>query len=197
MTVAALTVASPLVAAEIVDVSQEPETAAQYEVRAVPTTVVNDELVVVGAKHPLQMAELLLAREGPEGERALLASLVESGRVEDAADRLLYGPDPTGALRAFNDLWSRSTLQERMGLTLVAEHTLDQDPEGLDGLLPLIIAGLQGEGPLTEDPARRGDTADLLGRIGHADARPFLEALARDPIPEVAEAAFEALAGLG
>ena len=58
--VAALTLASPLIAAEIVDVMSEPALAQQYDVRAVPTTVVNDELVVVGAKHPLQMAELIL-----------------------------------------------------------------------------------------------------------------------------------------
>ncbi len=196
-TVAALTLASPLIAAEIVDVSQEPGMAEQYEIRAVPTTVVNDELVVVGAKHPLQMAELLLAREGPEGERALLASLIESGRVEDAADRLLYGPDPAGAMQAFSDLWSRSALQERMGMTLVAEEVLDQNPEGLDGLVLHLIAGLQGEGPLAEDPARKGDTADLLGRIGHADARAVLETLVQDPNPEVAEAAADALEGLG
>ena len=82
-------------------------------------------------------------------------------------------------------------------MTLVAEEVLDQNPEGLDGLVLHLIAGLQGEGPLAEDPARKGDTADLLGRIGHADARPVLEALARDPNPEVAEAAADALEGLG
>ncbi len=192
-TVAALTLASPLIAAEIVDVAHEPELAAQYEVRAVPTTVVNDELVVVGVKHPLQMAELLLAQEGPEGEKTLMASLVESGRMEEAAERILYGPDPARALEFFMERWSRSTLQERMGLTLVAEEALERDPEGLDALLPLLLEGLQGEGPLTEDPARVGDTADLLGRIGHPDARPALEALARDPNPQVAETAADAL----
>ncbi len=194
--VAALTLASPLIAAEIVDVMSEPELAQQYDVRAVPTTVVNDELVLVGAKHPLQMAEILLAREGPEGEKALLASLVESGRIEDAADRLLYGPEPEAVLHAFLDLWSRSTLQDRMGLSLVVEEVLDQDAEGLDGLVPLLVAGLQDGSPLTQDPARKGDTADLLGKIGHPDARPVLEALSRDPNPEVAEAAADALENL-
>lgn len=195
-TVAALTLANPNISVEIVDATREPEFAAQYDVRSVPTTVVDDELILVGVKHPQAMAEILLAREGPGGEMALLASWVESGRVEDAGERLLYGPDPEAARQAFVDLWSRSTLQDRMGMTLVAEHALDLEPEGLDGTVPLLIKGLEGEGPLSQDPARKGDTAALLGLIGHPDARPVLEALSRDPNEDVAEAAADALAEL-
>ncbi|MFC1575804.1 thioredoxin family protein [Gemmatimonadota bacterium] len=191
-TVAALALASENVSVEIVDVMQEPEFAGQYEIRSVPTTVVDDELIVVGVKHPVHMAELLLAREGPEGELALFAGLVETGRIVDAADRLLYGPEPAAAFQAFLELWSKSTLSDRMGLTLVVEEALGQDPEGLDPLVPLLIAGLQGDGPLPKDDARRGDTASLLGQIGHLDARPLLEILSRDPNPEVAEAAADA-----
>lgn len=192
-TLATLTLASPLIAAEIVDITQEPELARQYQISSVPTTIVDDELVVVGVKHPIQMAEILLAREGPEGERALLVSLLESGRMEEAADRILYGPDPGATLQAFLQLWVQSTLQDRMALTLLAETVLDQNPEGMDGLLPPLLTGLQTEGPLTDDPSRKGDSADLLGRIGHPDARPVLEMLAGDENPEVAEAAADAL----
>ena len=195
-TVAALTLANPNISVEIVDATQEPEFAAQYDVRAVPTTVVDDELVLVGVKHPRAMAEILLSRGGPEGELTLVASLLESGRVEDAAERLLYGPDPEASRQAFVDLWSKSTLQDRMGMTLVAEHALDLEREGLDGLVPLLVTGLEGEGPLAQDDARRGDTAALLGLIGHPDARPVLEALSRDANEEVAEAAADALEDL-
>ena len=195
-TVAALTLANPNIAVEIVDATQEPEFAAQYDVRAVPTTVVDDELILVGVKHPQVLAEMLLAREGPEGELTLMASLVESGRVQDAGERLLYGPDPEGTRKAFLNLWAQSSLQDRMGMTLVVEHALDLDREGLDDMVPLLIQGLEGEGPLSQDPSRRGDTAALLGLIGHPDARPVLEALSRDPNDEVAEAAADALEGL-
>lgn len=192
-TVAALTLANPNIGVEIVDVTQEPEFAAQYEVRAVPTTVVDDELIVVGVKPPHQMAELLLAREGPEGEVALFSSWLEAGRTADAAERLLYGPDPDAAFGAFMTLWERSALQDRMGLFLVAEEVLDLNPEGMDPIVPRILAALMDENGLRKDEARLGDTADLLGRIGHPDARPVLEALSRDSNPEVAEAAADAL----
>ena len=80
-----------------------------------------------------------------------------------------------------------------MGLFLVAEEALDWNPEGLDALVPLLIEGLQGDGPMSQDPTRVGDTADLLGQIGHPDAREVLEALGRDSNEEVAEAAADAL----
>jgi HEAT repeat protein len=63
-------------------------------------------------------------------------------------------------------------------------------------VVPLFIAALEGEGPLSQDPSRRGDTAAILGIIGHPDARPILEALSRDPNEEVAEAAADALEDL-
>ena len=187
--VATLALASPRVSAEIVDVHQDPELAAQYEVSAVPTTVVDDELIMVGVVPAGEISWRILEREGPEAEKIVFAGLVASQRLSDAAERLSDGR----ATKAFIELWSRSTLESRMGLFLVAEEALEWNPEALDGLVPLLIEGLEGDGPLTQDPTRKGDTADLLGQIGHIDARGVLEALSRDPNEEVAEAAAEAL----
>ncbi len=188
-TVATLTLASPRVAVEIVDVTQEPELAARYQVQSVPTTVVDDELIVVGVKPASDLAWRILERQGPDAEKMVFATLVESGRHADAAERLADGR----ATEAFLDLWGRSTLEKRMGLFLVVEEALLLNPEGLDALVPHLIAGLEGDGLIAQDEARRGDTADLLGQIGHPDARPILESLASDANEEVAEAAEYAL----
>jgi len=190
--VATLALASPRVSVEIVDVTIERELAAQYEVNAVPTTVVDDELIMVGVIPSTDLAWRLLEREGPEAEKVVFAALVESGRIQDAAERLADGR----AVPAFLDLWSRSTLESRMGLFLVAEEALLWNPDGLHALVRPLIQALEGEGPLAEDPSRTGDTADLLGQIGHPDARPILERLAEDSNEEVAEAAQEALEDL-
>ncbi len=123
----------------------------------------------------------------------LFASLVESGRHGDAARRLADGR----AIEAFAELWAESTLETRMGLMLVAEEALESNPDALHELVPHLIAGLQGQGPLARDEARRGDTADLLGRIGHPDARDALETLADDANEQVAEAARAALEEFG
>jgi len=159
--VATLTLASPRIAVEIVDATQDPEFAAQYGVRAVPTTVVDDELIMVGV---IPAPELALAHFW-EGQ----------------------------AVETFGELWAQSTLERRMNLFLVAEEALKVEPECMDALVPILISGLEGEGTLSQDDTRRGDTADLLGQIGHPDARPILEILSKDANTEVAEAAEDAL----
>ena len=187
--VATLALASEKVSVEIVEATQNPELADQYDIRSVPTTIVDDELIMVGVIPAAEMAWRLLEREGPEAEKVVFAALVQSERFADAGERLSDGR----ATEAFVELWSRSTLENRMGLFLVVEEALDWNPEGLDALVPLLIEGLQGDGPMSQDPARVGDTADLLGQIGHPDAREVLEALGRDSNEEVAEAAADAL----
>jgi len=190
--VATLALASPRISAEIVDATMERDLATQYEISSVPTTVVDDELIMVGVVPPGELAWRILEQQGPEAEKVVFAALVESGRFSEAGERLSDGR----AAEVFLDLWRGSTLESRMGLFLVVEEALQWNPEGLDPLVPRLVEELKGDGPLSEDPTRRGDTADLLGQIGHPDARPVLEALSRDPNEEVAEAAQEALEDL-
>ena len=187
--VATLALASPLVSAEIVDVSEDTDLAGQYEISSVPTTVVNDELIMVGVIPAGELAWRLLEREGPEAEKVVFGALVASGRHSDAAERLSDGR----ATEAFLELWGQSTLESRMGLFLVAEESLQWYPDSLNELGAHLIKGLQEDGPITQDPTRIGDTADLLGQIGIPEARPVLEALSQDPNEEVAEAAADAL----
>ncbi len=190
--VATVALANPHVVVEIVDASVERELAERYDVRAVPTTVVDDELIMTGVVAPRELARRLVERQGPEAAKLVFSSLLEGGRHADAAERLADGR----ATAAFLEMWVSSTLQDRMGLLLAAEESLLYDPLGLDPLVPALIAGLEGAGSLAEDDARRGDTADLLGRIGLADARSVLERLTGDANPDVAEAAEDALATL-
>ena len=86
--VATLALANPLVSVEIVDATQDIELATQYEISSVPTTIVNDELIMVGVIPAGELAWRLVEREGPEAENAVFAALVASGRHSDAAERL-------------------------------------------------------------------------------------------------------------
>lgn len=190
---ATVAAASPRITLEIIDATRDPELAARYDIQSVPTTIIDEELFLLGAMPARRLADRIMERHGPDRERVLFASLMEAGRHEEASRRL------AGArgIEAFAELWSRSTLETRMGLMLVAEQTLELDPAGLDPLVPLLLAGLDGQGPLAGDQARRGDTADLLARIGHPDARPALRRMAEDANAQVAEAARAALEELG
>jgi HEAT repeat protein len=80
----------------------------------------------------------------------------------------------------------------RMGLMLLVEEVLEADSTALDGVVAELLPALDAE-----DAGLRGDTADLLGQIGHASAVPALEALRNDPNPDVAEIVMEALDLIG
>jgi hypothetical protein len=184
----AMAAANPHVTVTVVDAFHFGELAARYQVKSVPTTVVDRGLTLIGVKPEEELARHLVEREGPEAEKAVFISLVESGRFPAAAERLVEGRD----IETFAELWSRSALESRIGLTLIAEEALDEDPAALNDLVPLLLPSLQAD-----DPSRQGDTADLLAAIGHPAAREALEALLQDPNPDVAEAAADALEEIG
>jgi hypothetical protein len=183
----ALAVANHRITVTVVDAVQFTEQASRYHVRSVPTTVVDGVLTLIGVRSQHELARLISETQGARADLAVFASLVESGRIADASARLVDG----SATAAFAELWSRSSLEGRIGLTLTAQQALEDDPLALDDLVPQLLTSLRAE-----DPARRGDTADLLGEIGHPAARPGLEILCCDDDPDVAEAAADALEGI-
>ncbi len=153
---ATVALASPRVVLDVVDAASEPELAAHYEVRSVPTTVVDDELIMVGVVPPDEMALRLVERQGPEPAKRVFAALVASDRVADAAERLADG---RGA-EAFLEMWAAADGAERIRLMQVAEDSLLYDPQGMDPLMPRLRQGLE-----SADEDRRADTAELLERI--------------------------------
>ncbi len=170
----------------LIDVTEFPQRAADIGVRSVPLMIVNGEFSLVGAISAEQLAEAITAAAGA-GDAGIFRSLIDAGRFGAAARMLL---DDRGR-EAFLDQWRTSALENRIGLVLTAEVALDKDPRGLDALVSHLVKGLA-----TDDAARRGDTADLLGMIGHPAARPALEGLLDDPVADVAEIASEALESL-
>ena len=114
----------------------------------------------------------------------MFKSLVENSRLEEVQKKILRG---SGA-KHFADTWSKSTTQLRMGLMLVADEILETDADILNSIVSELISLLG-----SEDASLRGDTADLLGRIGDPSAIEALEALKSDSNPDVAEIAAEAL----
>lgn len=189
---ATLALASPHVVLEVVDAAQEPELAARYEVRSVPTTVVDDELIMMGVVGPDEMALRLVERQGPDSAKRVFVALLGSGRISAGAERLADGR----AAEAFVELWEEAGPEQRLTLMQVAEESLLYDPEGMTPLLPRLMTGLDDDSPLAADDDRRADTAELLGRIGDPAARPALERLADDPNPVVSKAAARAIAEL-
>lgn len=189
---ATVALASPHVTLEIINAMQEPELASQYEIRSVPTTVVDDELIMGGVVQPGELALRLVERQGPEDAERVFTWLVESGNHAAAAERLADGR----GRGAFMGLWAKAEEEQRPALVSMAAESLLYDPYGLNDLVPDIIAWLEGDGPAAGDDSWREHGAQLLGTIGHPDARPTLERLTADPDRFTARAAADALTEL-
>lgn len=186
---ATVALASPNVVLEVVDAAQEPELAAQYEIRSVPTTVVDDELIMMGVVQPGELALRLVERQGPDAAKRVFQALLGSGGTTPAAERLADGR----ATDAFLELWASADAEQRIALIAVAEESLLYDPFGLAPIVPRLADALEGDGPVATDEAHRADTAELLGKTGDDDARDILEGLTNDPSSMVASQAEAAL----
>ncbi len=175
---------SPLITTTIIDAQQFSELAGRFGVQAVPQTVIDEGLSITGVVRAADLVEKI-RRRGQKGyEEEQFCSLVETNRILEAVQQIRNGPGVVSFLSA----WRKSTTSSRVGLLLTAEEALGEDPAALDSILMDLLNVLQ-----SDDAALRGDTADLLGRIGHPAAREALEALRNDPQPDVAEIATEAI----
>ncbi len=183
----ALAAADDAIVAEIVDVELFPDRAAAYAVRSVPTIVVDGGLTLVGAVRRDRLEAELRRLDHADGGVAVFRSLVDAGRFDAAAAWLRAD----GGCHAFATVWNESAMQARIGLLLAAESALDLDDRCLDALVALVAPALE-----SGDAARRGDTADLMGRIGSPAALPLLETCVADDDPDVAEAVADAVAVL-
>lgn len=179
-----IAVASEHVSTFVVDVQQYPDLAERFRAQSVPLTVLDQGLCFTGVVPVSDLVRSLVARGTDQHEAAVLGSLVEHGRLDEAATRLQSG---AGA-KPFVPLWKGSTTSQRMGLMLVASDALEADPRALDAVVPDLVEVLG-----SDDLALRGDTADLLGQIGHESAIDGLRALLDDTNPDVVEIAEEAL----
>ena len=158
---ATLALASDRVVLEVVEVSSEPELASHYEVGAVPTTVVDDEMIMVGVVAPDELALRLVERQGPEQARRIFSGLVAGGHVVAAAERLADGR----GTEAFLSLWRAADGEGRLGLMRVAEESLLYNPFGVGPVVEGLEAGLEEGGPLLSDQDLRLDTEELLEKI--------------------------------
>lgn len=179
-----LALASSLVTVSIVDVQAHAPLAERLNVRTVPITILDGSLAVAGVVPPAELVDRILSREDDRHGEQLLRSLVEQGRFGETARQIRTDPGASD----FVAIWKGSTTSLRIGLMLAVETALEDERAALDGLVPGLLPILE-----SEDPVLRGDTADLLGRIGHRAARDRLRTLLEDPNPDVAEIASEAL----
>lgn len=182
-TVSSLALETSRMMVHILDVFERPDLAEQFRIRSVPTLLVERKLPVVGVPDREHLLALLQKDRTAQALQAHVLSMIHSGHVSEAAALLADGLDASFLARGFEN----PSFHEKLALLATLEEALEISPSCLDSLADQLVPFLNAEqAPL------RGDIADLLGKIGNVSALPALEALCRDPDPDVAEAAEEA-----
>jgi len=181
-----LAICRPLFRVSVLDALQFPDMAEKYRVNSTPTVIINDGLTLVGRIGREELAGKLMNAVGSaESLTLVLDSMIKSGRAEDAAELMCRKGQPEPIL----PIYLSKEFSVRMGALVTMEEALERDPRILDAIVADLIELL-----FQEEVALRGDTAELLGKIGNPTAISALKTVAAgDRDSDVREAAEEAL----
>lgn len=168
----------------IVDAAQFSEITQQYGIKSVPATILDRRLVLIGNTTADRLLELVRLRGTPKYEVEVVQSLIDTGRIAEAAGCL----DQDAGREVILSLIQDPEFSKRLSGLVVVEKALEDNPRVVRALVPSLLGMLSHE-----DSRIRGDIADLLGRTGDPQAIAQLEPLIADPDPDVAEAAADAI----
>lgn len=174
----------PNLSAHILEAMLHTDLAERHAVQSVPTLLIDQDLRYVGSLDETKLLSILGSGDPEALLHEKIRKQIREGGALEAAEWIAGGGDP--AFLAF-DL-GKSTFEERIALLLALEEALEAEPRCLDRLVEPLLPYLE-----KADASVRGDIADLLGKIGDAKALPALKRLCRDPDPNVAEAARDAV----
>jgi len=177
---------SKQVTTAVIDVQRFPEFTDTFKIRSVPMIVIDRSLMINEALATDKLADLVISGDSTDFQEKALLSLVAFGNI-DKSLKLLF--DLNDGADIFLSAWKKSIMSQRMGLMLMAEQALDENAAVFNSIVSGLIGVLK-----MKDVTLRGDTADLLGQIGHTDAIEPLKALLNDKNEDVVEIAKEALA---
>jgi len=174
----------PSIVSSFVDVMQFQDFVKKYQVLSVPATILDRQIVLVGAVSADRIMDLVESRGTPKFEMELVGSLIENKRIPEAAGRLKTEAGRTVVL----DLLQDTEFSKRLSALVVIEKALEEDPDAVRAMTPSLLPMLSHS-----DSRIRGDVADLLGKLGDPTLIPHLEPLTSDPDPDVVEAAEDAI----
>ena len=170
---------------QIIDITQSPQIAEQYQIRSVPWLKIG-ELIFTGVYSLAELEYWVSHAETEEGIRDYLSKELENGRLTDVEKHINVHPEWLAiAVKLIADM--ESPLQARIGLSALIEGLTDQ------ALLKTILPALQQYAHHV-DQRVRGDACHLLAGIKSETAKQTLRECLHDADPEVREIARDSLA---
>lgn len=178
----------PGIGLSVIDALRFGDLADRYKVKSTPTVVINEGATLVGQVTADQIVRHLTPMDTLESFVAVIESMIGAGRAEDAAALICREQRPEAIL----PIYRKPEFAWRIGALTTMEEALERDPDVFNPIVADFCEMLAGD-----EPALRGDTAELLGKIGAPSAvEPLKRALEHETDPDVREAMEEALAEL-
>lgn len=179
-----LAVCSDLVSVMIVDALESQDLAERYKCKSTPTIILNDGLTIVGNISADDLARKLVDSVNDGSLTPVVDSMVKSGRAEDAAKLVCRKSLPEALIEVFK----QKEFSTRIGALVAMEYALEINPRIFDDVINDLANCL-----FSDDIGLKGDTAELLGKIGNTQVVPQLRMALEDPDEDVQEAVREAL----
>lgn len=171
----------------IFDIAQEPEKAAQFNIRSVPWFQIED-LPFQGLHSPAEIAYWLEHAQSETGIRRYVTEQLNEGQLSQIVALIRQHPDwLIKIIPLLADL--EAPMQARIGLSVLLE-TLQGEPI-LENILPALL-----DYSRHTDHRIRGDACHYLGLINHPQSEARLRACVADSHPEVQEIAADSLQNL-
>lgn len=171
----------------IADALEFQDLADEFRCKSTPMIIVNGELTIIGNITEEDLAKKLIECCDERSLTVIIESMIKSGRAEDAAKLVCKKNVPQYLV----EILKQKEFSARIGALVAIESCLEANPRIFDSVIDNLCELLSAE-----DVALKGDTAELLGKIGNVRAIPFLEKALTDEDEDVREAASEALEAL-
>jgi hypothetical protein len=180
-----LAAACPLITSWIVDVELFPEWIKRYQIKAVPATILGDEVFLAGVIKEKELMGWLEKLDSHDYSKQLYRNDLLEKRMGQAVERLKRRPQD---LPVMADLLKA----EEFGIKLGAMAVIEQLGEEVPDLQGPIFEALS---PLLRETSDHliGDVIYLLGQLHDPRKVPTLKTFLSHANPEVAEAAREGL----
>jgi hypothetical protein len=180
-----LAAACPLLTAWIIDVDLFPEWARQYKVKAVPVTILGEEVILSGSLTEKALVGWLAKMDSQDYLDQLYRNDLLEKRMDLVVARIKKNPQDLPIIAGLIQA-------EEFGIKLGAMAVIEQVSEEAPGLHPLIFEALL---PLFEASSDQilGDSLFLMGPLKDQRKVPILRNFLSHANPEIAEAAREGL----
>jgi hypothetical protein len=157
--------------------------AADDQVKAVPTVMLDDQFRWTGSVVPDELVTLMLDRDPASLGADALRGMIEAGNAEGVANMMA---ERGKLFPAFIKLLTHPRWSVRLG-AMVAFETLAEDHAGLavDIVEPLVAVFAD------VDATVKGDLIHVLGESGNTSALPFLQGVAADEYDDDVQSAAE------